>query len=157
VGPAGAVKLKVGLKRMAAGGGGFCKSPVWCYSGTVLMYTVLEVVNIRRPIETNIFFRVGRCIKKNALAEAKRSRVTQRTEACPIIPRMKPEEITPAGRSTPQCPKNIFAPRSRRILRTSALASVRNPQGKRSLCSYSTGREGRVVWLSYAIGQYCVN
>ena len=45
-------------------GGGFCKGPVpgvvLLYS--VLMYTVLKVDDIRRPIETNIFFGVGRCI-----------------------------------------------------------------------------------------------
>jgi hypothetical protein len=84
---------------------------------------------------------VGRCIKKIALAKVKHSRITQRTEARPIIPRMK--QLPQQGAAHHNAHRNLFAPRSRRILRTSALASIRSPQGKCSLHSHSTGREGR--------------
>ena len=48
----------------------------------IIYYTVLKVAEIQRPIETNIFFGVGRCTKTSALMKVKRSRIT---EARPII------------------------------------------------------------------------
>ena len=41
---------------------------------TVLMYTVLEVVDMRRPIETNRLLVWGDALKKNDLVKVKRSR-----------------------------------------------------------------------------------
>ena len=154
MGPVGAVKLKVGLKRMATEGrGGFCKGPVWCYCTDVChaesgRHTTYRY-DTRRPIETNTFFGVGRSIKKvlSALVKVKRSRIIQEQKHAPLFLACRMKQSPQQGAAHHNFHRNLFASRSRRILRTSALASVRCSTG---------GEGGCCLCCDCAIGQYFV-
>jgi hypothetical protein len=62
-------------------------------------------------LKETYLFGLGRCIEKSALEKAKRYRITQRTEARPIIPRMK--QLPEQGAVHHNVHRNIFAPQSR--------------------------------------------
>jgi hypothetical protein len=99
------------------------------------------------------YFSVWGDVLKRYFGKAKRSRITQRTEACPIH-YFSHEAITTAGRRTPHTISTFFSPPEvARILRASTLASIRNPQGKCSLHSHNNtarGERGGVVTVPLA-------